>query len=128
MRTVYIADDGTEFDDEDDCFAYEQERNLDNGKHTFFDNGLKRIKEFKDCEDVYYVYIENEKDVEETRDFLSNYVGVYSDNISHEGLWMYDTLVDNFVDIDDKMARLENELIELQHKKTTILKQIGGKK
>ena len=55
MRTVYIADDGTEFKDEDDCFAYEQECNLNTGKYTFFDNGLKRIKEYRDCEDVYYV-------------------------------------------------------------------------
>ena len=57
--TKYIADDGTEFDDEYDCLEYEFEQNVKDGEWTLLDNKLKVLhndqrRSYKDC---WYIFL-----------------------------------------------------------------------
>lgn len=44
MRTVYIADDGKEFDNELDCKEYEYGLNIKNNNIIFLDINREKIK------------------------------------------------------------------------------------
>ena len=62
--TTYVAFDGTEFDDEDDCLAYERTIQATDyeGEIFFYDINRKPIPlHTEDLEDVYFVNIETEK-------------------------------------------------------------------
>ena len=82
MRTVYIADDGTEFDSEKECRAYERRLDnllyeLQNGIHAYDEDG--DVIEFDvddleyNFEQITYIKFDNQKAIdvfmEKTNDF-----------------------------------------------------------
>lgn len=64
-RTIYIADDGTEFDNENECYAYEHQfDDIVNSDVKFWDLQRKPLdkSDIKDClETCYAMYIPNEE-------------------------------------------------------------------
>ena len=62
--TTYVAFDGSEFDDEDDCLAYERTMQATDYEDEifFYDNNRKPVPlNVEDLDDVYFVNIETEK-------------------------------------------------------------------
>ena len=62
--TTYVAFDGEEFDDEDDCLAYERKLQATNfkGEIFFYDINRKPVPlDIGDLDDVYFVNIETER-------------------------------------------------------------------
>ena len=62
--TTYIAFDGEEFDDEDDCLAYERKLQATNFEGEIFLYNINREPiplDIEDLDDVYFVNIETER-------------------------------------------------------------------
>ena len=62
--TTYVAFDGSEFDDEDDCLAYERTMKATDyeGEIFFYDASLEPVPlHVEDLDDVYFVNIKTEK-------------------------------------------------------------------
>ena len=59
MRTeiTYYADDGTEFDTEDECLAYEKEGEEALGSVLCFDEEMKPLTMTGEYHDPYYIFI-----------------------------------------------------------------------
>lgn len=93
MRIVYIADDGTQFDDEWDCRDYEFRKGLDLCDIEVYDeNGLRLMDIFD--EDTYYkamkVVVKNEKAVSDLRKIV-DYTGFMEyGSITSPGVWIFE--------------------------------------
>jgi hypothetical protein len=62
--TTYVAFDGSEFDDEDDCLAYERTMKATDYEKEIFFYGINREPvplNVEDLDDVYFVNIKTEK-------------------------------------------------------------------
>lgn len=103
MRIKYIADDGTEFDDETQCEDYEWKLNHPHLKdvHVFDEDG----KEFEDIfsEDTYNqsakIVVDNIEAVKDLQD-LAEYTGYncYED-INDVGEWRFDMHKETYVKV-----------------------------
>ena len=101
MKIIYIADDGTQFDDEFACKDYEWVLNHPHLKdvHIFDKDG----NEFKDIfsEDAYNystkIVVANDKAAKDLQD-LAGYTGYcYYGQINKSGEWKFDEAKEKFV-------------------------------
>ena len=106
MRVIYIADDGTQFDDQFCCECYEWKLNHPHLKdvHIFSKNG----NEFIDIgsEEAYLysskVIVTSEEAVKDLAD-LADYTGFcYYKHINQVGEWKFDEEEERFVMINEK--------------------------
>lgn len=103
MRTVYIADDGKEFDDECECQVYEFESSLNAIK--IYDKDGNKLKDLL-SEGTYYEakkIIINTK--EELRDLhkIADYTGFCGyESITSVGIWIYDEDNECFIRYSDR--------------------------
>lgn len=104
MRIIYIADDGTQFDDEYDCKDYEWKLNHSHLKdvHIFDKDG----KEFENIlsDDAYHysakIVVTSNEAVKGLRD-LANYTGYcYYEQVNKVGEWRFDEAEEKFVMTD----------------------------
>lgn len=108
MRTVYIADDGMEFDNEYECEKYERKEKLkDNtivmldSKNNLLDN---KIEKFESC---LAISIKNRRDLDIVQ-YMSEYTGCSCPcNI---GDFYYNLSNDEWEFLDDSIEELEEEL------------------
>lgn len=109
MRSIFIADDGTEFDDEDDCLEYEASAVLKNDSIMLFDEECNRITNVRDLDNVYYGYFKTPEDATTAKELIYEWVGTCSvQSIDDAGYWAYSFKEDEFVNIDFEIERLEN--------------------
>lgn len=108
MRVVYIADDGTEFDNEIECETYEQKEKLkDNtiimldGNNNLLDN---TIENFESC---LAISIKNRRDLDILH-YMEEYTG-YSCPYD-TGDFYYNTYNNEWECLDTKIKELEAEL------------------
>lgn len=101
MRVIYIADDGTQFDDEFECRDYEWKLNHPNLKdvHIFDNDGHEFENIFS--EDAYNysakIVVLSDDAAKELRD-LANYTGYcYYAHITNVGEWTFDERKERFV-------------------------------
>ena len=101
MKIIYIAEDGTQFDDESDCEHYEWKLNHPNLRdvHAFDSDG----NEFEDIfsEDTYNhsatILVETDAAAKDMRE-LAEYTGYdYYEHITGSGIWTYDEKQERFV-------------------------------
>lgn len=118
--TKYIADDGKEFDDEDDCLDYERSikilkvygfRAYDRqGKEIFPKDYVKNMDYF--TYDVYYIKVENIKGWEEFEKLCNDEFDTYFydglDSISENGLYYKDDDYDCWTNWDYEYEKLRN--------------------
>lgn len=104
MRIIYIADDGTQFNDEYDCKDYEWKLKHPHLKdiHIFDKDG----KEFEDVlsDDAYNysakIVVTSSEAVKDLQ-ALANYTGYcYYEHINKVGEWRFDESKERFVMID----------------------------
>lgn len=104
MRTIYIADDGTQFDNKWDCVDYEWRQNHPYIKEVLlYGKRRKRIKEDILSEDVYntveFIVIKTEEILKDFR-ALVDYTGFCCyDDITEVGKWKFDEKKQTFVKV-----------------------------
>ena len=102
--TKYIADDGTEFDDEYDCLEYEFEQNVKDGEWTLLDNRFRILDnaERRSYEDCWYIYLPTSKVAEALmnawdEDMIGNYTPRFlREHDFDSGLWAWDENEDDW--------------------------------
>ena len=57
IETTYYADDGTEFDTEEECLAYEKKGEEALGSALCFDESMKPLTMTGEYDDPYYIFI-----------------------------------------------------------------------
>jgi len=86
--TIYVADDGTQFEDEFECREYELGLSLHDSGLTFYDeNGepVENAEVILDAETIFGLEIEDEKSLEILKN-LNDWNGMYYD-IDSTGRW-----------------------------------------
>ena len=121
--TKYIADDGTEFEDEDECLYYERTEKMKSikGVKFFFENG-KEISDYENLEDMldrtYFIRITDKEDFDKFEEMLYEEIGSYywADGwrgLKGEiGLFFYDEDLDRWMNWDEQY----DKLIEIRRK------------
>lgn len=108
MKVVYIADDGTEFDNELECETYEQREKLKDNSIIMLDrnNNLLENKE-ENFEKCFAIRIKNERDLD-----IVYYMGEYTGcSCPYDiGDFYYNLNSDGWEYLDDKIKELESEL------------------
>lgn len=92
MKVLYIADDGTQFDDEWDCRDYEFRKDLDLDDIEMYDEDGNRLDPM--TEETYYTVMRIVIKTERAAEYLAkieNYTGfiAYAD-VKTPGVWVYD--------------------------------------
>ena len=118
--TKYIADDGKEFDDEDECLDYERGIKIKKvygfkaydrqGKEIFPKNYVSDMDDF--TYDAHYIKVENIKGWEEFEELCNDEFGTYCcdglDSNSELGLYLKDAAHDCWVNWDYEYEKLRN--------------------
>lgn len=122
IKTIYIADDGAQFDSEYDCKIHEVSTAAEEFKDTlfFYDDGGYRITDILDNYDnVCYITIKDVNAIEVV-EIIANLLDCYSPWESNQdlsqaiGTYCYDYSDDKWFLIEDKIAELEEEISQLK--------------
>lgn len=115
--TKYIADDGTEFEDEDECLDYERTEKMKTikGVKFFFENG-KEISDYENFEDLldrtFFIRITDKDDFDKFEEMLYNEISYYygtdgwRDLENEIGLFFYDKDLDRWMNWDKQYDKL----------------------
>lgn len=121
--TKYIADDGTEFEYEDECQEYEWKLNLGDPEFVLMNGHYSVLDplETKSYEDAEFIFIPNLKSVEKLwHAWDCDLVGTYrpefldcawvasGDYDCECGLWAYDWDRENWYHVGKRLAELQN--------------------
>lgn len=117
--TIYVAFDGAQFDNEEDCANYELETKAKDyiEYFTLYDYDRKPIKFCADDEilaDVFYIVIKDEKAISFLDDWMIDYgchftIGksAYNQNIKNcVGLWMWDEQEEGWKHWETEMSKM----------------------
>lgn len=126
MRTVYIADDGTEFDNELDCESYEYELNVKNNTIIMFneEGELLDSSNYMNIENCYYIKIKTNNDLEilqkiyeYTGFIVPNEIGefYYDDSDRFDNLWHS---IDDRIKELNKLKNIKEKMNEYSNKKS----------
>ena len=99
VKDIYIACDGKEFEDKDECFDYEMsllERRLDFYTHDF---------EESDLDECTYVKTVTKADIDILIQLCDHY-GISKNGIENEGIYMFESRRDGWVNITDAVSRI----------------------
>lgn len=105
--TTYIADDGTEFDDEYDCREYENALSFKNFKGIMLDEDFKKTEKI---EGAFYLYIPTEEDQNIFKK-RSQYEGF--DYPTTYGFFRYNVFTDCYVDVEEEYKNSKTILTAL---------------
>lgn len=113
-REVYIACDGAEFDDENDCRAYEV--GLVEKSFEMYDCHLAKDENLDSC---CYVRLTSNEDVERFID-CCNYYGICSDGIYYPGIYAYSEATSRYgawVNLNEVMSAFGLNIVESEETK-----------
>ena len=114
VETIYIADDGTKFDDENSCLQYERKTALDKIKNSIFlfdDNGNELPLDDKGFEQCYFVVSKSDKASRIAWELLQDEYGAPF-NECRAGIWYYD--YDEWHSVDGEFLSLQRIIAKLQ--------------
>lgn len=113
-RTIYISNDGEEFETEEECLEYERNRDASNAILMFASNRfpITDVDSITAFEEAQYLYI---LDAERAKEFFKAIKDDYSyaipklDEVTNFSLYAYegDHSDQSYVNLDDKIAELE---------------------
>ena len=112
---LYIAEDGTEFEDEQECFAYETEQSAKKlkGKVVLLDADFKVIPlgALADWDKAYFIFTKDVSALHELRDVWDwDLTGLYPPNFLNEdtaGLFAYDDDADAWYHMGTRLQGLQ---------------------
>ena len=117
--TRYIADDGTEFEYEDDCMAYEWGMKTEGTDYTLLGRNYEVLSNVESVsyEDCYYIFLPSEKSAQQIIDAWDYEVigmeaprflwGRYYNDMPDLGLWAYDETTEGWYHVGNRMKELE---------------------
>ncbi len=115
MKIIYVADDGTQFDNEHECENYEFQKNINASSLIALGLDKKIIKlNETNIEDCYYVKISTEKDLKIFNE-LNNYAGVCL--VDSVGEFYYDFNSDTWENLNEEIEYLEERISRLKEVK-----------
>ena len=109
--TIYVAEDGTKFDDERECIDYEDKmliQKLYDLGMRFYDCDFKQIEKenIVESKDIVYIYIPSE----ETYNLFVSAVDKYLFNIeivyTNDGYYYYNPIADYYESLEGKLKHL----------------------
>ena len=112
-RTVYIADDGEEFETEEECAAHERCMAGLPGILGFNDKAVYQDSEKNDVDQAFnnseYLFIIDENEADETFEFIGDYYGYTVPTVFSTGdILRYDYDKDEWVNVvDDYLGKTE---------------------
>lgn len=119
--TIYIADDGTSFEDEWDCRHYEWQQNFEDGKPLFqmLDVGKDRLDpmDAESYEDAYFLFFSTHEAIQQCQevwdcDMVDAYVPYFLNPSRHHhteidcGLWAYDENTEEWYHLGKRIEEL----------------------
>ena len=117
MEIIYVANDGVQFDNKEECIRYERFADANKiGRRLRFFNADRRellcedpLKNFEDCS---YVFIADNEALE----FLNAMTekDYWCDKPTHCGLFYYDDNDEAFYNVDTKISDLKAEIAEYE--------------
>lgn len=119
--TVYVAMDGTEFRNENDCLYYENQLKVEHlsNKIKFFTSSRTPV-EAENCisiwDQVFYISIPNDVTVDELEDF-NNFARENLDDINvrlTRGIWRYSSEIGSWENLIEILAELQNEINKIE--------------
>lgn len=113
MRVVYIADDGTEFNNKIECESYEYESNIKNNTIIMLNEEGDKLDSSNDMniEDCYYIKVKTNKDLEILQE-IYEYTGF---TVPYEIGEFYYGKNDSWYLIDNRIKELKDELNKLKN-------------
>ena len=126
-ETRWIAEDGSIFDDEDECREYEWKENAASATFTLLSDRFKilPVDETRSYEDCWYIYLPTEESVRQiVQCWDTDLIGTYLPDAFNRwsvdtGLWAYDS-------DDDSWYHLGNRLEGLQSIANSCMDAING--
>lgn len=116
--TYWEADDGTQFEYEDECREYEWKQKVEENEDRFFllDSGKDKLDPYDTAsyDDTYFIYIPNKSSAKVLYDIWdSDITGVYPpDFLSNydltPGLWAFDDTCDEWFHLGERIAELQD--------------------
>ena len=115
MKTIitYIAEDGTPFENERECYDYEQKMKFDKIKtmFTWLDSNFKPLAKDGNVGDAFnYIIVYDEKAFEILNEWFK-YNGFYNFEITETGIYYWDDDIEQFLHLDSEIEKL-NKLKE----------------
>ena len=105
--TKYIADDGTEFDDYEECQEYERKMELDElAEEVMALNRYgKPVDNLRDTDSIFFLRIDSDEAAERLDNLCNggwpwSYGGIRCIEYPRAGQFFYDTDIDRWIDID----------------------------
>lgn len=109
MDIVYRANDGKEFDSEDECIDYERKIKL----HTFkiWDVEANRLTNYgeEDYGKIFYINIADEKEMDDVWEEFT-YSGFERCGLKGPGLYCYDMSTGDWLDCDKLLKQYQEEI------------------
>ena len=123
-KTIYIAFDGREFEDDTECYEYEMDKQLLNVHNDLImrdaDGNEIGMNQFGEC---YYLTCKTKAAAEVVWDWGYEYQGYdtpwYSKIGAKPGNYFYDTNTEKWYDVDEEIKKLEERLNFLKKVKET---------
>ena len=131
-RIIYEADDGTQFDYEEDCLEYEWGLKLgDNIEFALVNHKKTRKlnpKDYKSYEEAWYIFVPNETAFKQLQDaWDGNYIDACYppflwEDVHKYGLWAYDESINR----SDGWYHVGEYLQSIQQEADTVMGLING--
>ena len=123
-RIIYEADDGTEFDYEEDCLEYEWGLKLgDNIQFSLLGRRKNKLnpKDYSSYEDAWFIFVPNETAFKQLQNaWDGNYIDTCYppflwDDVHKYGLWAYDENIcrEGWYHVGDYLQALQREADEV---------------
>lgn len=123
-RIIYEADDGTEFDYEEDCLQYEWGLKLGNNpQFSLLSHKKKKLdpKSYSSYEDAWFIFIPNATAFRQLQDaWDGNYIDTCRpsflwDDTPRLGLWAYDESIcrDGWYHVGEYIQKIQSEADEV---------------
>ena len=111
METIitYKTNDGTIFDNERECYDYEQQLKYNSikDKVKFLDSNFKPITDINDLDSIYYFIIYDSTVFDFLEEWLSDN-GFYNPIINSIGIWYWEDNIERFINLDDQIKELKD--------------------
>lgn len=109
--TIYVAEDGTKFDDERECIDYEDkmliQKVYDSGIR-FYDCEFKQIEKenIVNSKDIVYFYIPNEEAYNSFVSALDKYLFEINIVYTNNGYYYYNPITEDYESLEGKLKHL----------------------
>lgn len=107
IRKIYVADDGANFDNLEECLAYEAERSV-NFPHIHLFDCNKQPLDFWDYTSMFFTLIRKDCPDDELKEFI-DYVDEEDVRYLTKGtIWTYNGNKDAYIDLGALYHKIEN--------------------